>query len=127
MTDTISPTEVTTVVDTYLASLHETDAAKRATLVTEAWAPDGHFFDPLQEAQGHAALAEIAPLVHEQFPGARFRRRSGIDLHHNFVRFAWDLAAEDGSVIIDGIDVGLLDEAGRLLYIVGFFGNPPEE
>ena len=123
---TTTPTDVTTVVDTYLASLHETDAAKRADLVAAAWAPEGRFVDPLQDAKGHAALAEIAPAVHELYPGATFRRLSGVDDHHGYIRFAWDLVAEDGSVVVAGIDVGQVGDDGKLLGIVGFFGDPPE-
>lgn len=130
MTNTTTPTDetaaVTATVDTYLASLHETDADRRAELVAAAWAPEGRFVDPLQDAKGHAALAEIAPAVHELYPGSRFRRLSGVDAHHGYIRFAWDLVASDGSVIVAGLDVGQIADDGKLLGIVGFFGELPE-
>lgn len=119
-------TAITTIVDTYLSSLHETDAATRAEMVAAAWAPEGRFVDPLQEAKGHAALADIAPAVEQLYPGARFRRLSAVDAHHEFIRFAWDLVAQDGSVIVAGIDVGMVGDDGKLLGIVGFFGDLPE-
>lgn len=114
---------VTTTVDTYLASLHELDPAKRAELVAQAWVDEGHFVDPLQEAEGHTALGEIAPAVQQFYPGYRFRRTSDVDTHHNFVRFGWELADPDGTVAVAGIDVAMLAPDGRIQTLVGFFGD----
>jgi hypothetical protein len=63
--------------------------------------------------------------VHAQFPGYRFRRLSGVDTHHEQVRFAWELANDDGEVAVAGIDVGELAQDGRLRQITGFFGDLP--
>jgi len=65
--------------------------------------------------------------IQTQFPGQRFRRQSGIDTHHDQVRFAWDLAAPDGGVTVAGLDVGVVADDGRLVSITGFFGEPPED
>jgi hypothetical protein len=64
--------------------------------------------------------------IHAQFPGHRFRRTSGVDSHHEQVRFAWELFAPDGSITAAGIDIGTLAEDGRLKQIAGFFGPLPE-
>src|SRR2546421_7785665 len=82
-------TSAATTVDAYLGMWNETDAARRAELIEEAWAPDGRYVDPLLEAEGHAALSEMVAGVHGHYPGHRFRRTSGIDAHHDTVRFAW--------------------------------------
>ena len=58
--------------------------------------------------------------------GQRFRRQSGVDAHHDQVRFAWDLADDDGAVTVAGVDVGVVADDGRLVSITGFFGDPPE-
>lgn len=118
--------DVTTTVDTYLSMWNETDRDRRAELIRQAWAPDGHYIDPVLEAAGHDALSVMVDGVHEQFPGYRFRRLSGIDTHHDQVRFAWDLAGADGAVAVAGIDVGQLGDDGRLRRITGFFGDLPE-
>ena len=127
MTDTTDTTtapspELIATVDTYLASLNERDDERRAGLVRTAWAEDGKFFDPLAEAAGHEALANLAPQVQAMFPGARFVRTSGVDTHHGILRFAWQLEGADGTVVVDGIDVGVLGGDGRLTRIVGFYG-----
>jgi SnoaL-like domain len=118
--------DVTTTVDAYLAMWNETDTARRARLVEQAWAPSGRYVDPVQEAEGHAAIGDMVAGVHTQFPGYRFRRLSGVDVHHDQLRFAWDLAGPDGTVAVAGIDVGELATDGRLNRISGFFGDLPQ-
>jgi hypothetical protein len=128
MTDTQTPATdtLTATVDAYLASLDEPDAATRADLVARAWAPDGRYTDPLQELNGHDELAAMQPVVQEHYAGARFRRTSGIDAHHDSIRFAWDLTYPDGTEVNAGIDVGRVGPDGKLTSIVGFFGALPE-
>jgi hypothetical protein len=118
--------DVTTTVDTYLAMWNETDAARRAELIARAWAGDGRYVDPLLEAEGHAALNEMVAGVQAKFPGHRFRRLSGVDTHHDELRFAWELVAPDGAVVVAGIDVGTLAADRRLRRITGFFGELPQ-
>jgi hypothetical protein len=52
---------------------------------------------------------------------------SGVDTHHDQVRFGWELAAPNGSVVVSGIDVGGLAPDGRLRRITGFFGELPKD
>jgi len=126
MTNTDTPTDTTAVVDAYLASLDEADDAVRADLVARAWAPDGRFVDPLQEYNGHDELRTINPIIQQLYPGARFRRVSGIDVHHDQLRFAWDMTTPDGAQVVAGIDIGQLGPDGRLRSITGFFGDLPD-
>ena len=74
---------------------------------------------------GHDELVTVPVLAHEQFPGQRFVRTSGIDAHHGIVRFEWELADEDGAVSVAGLDVGIVADDGRLSRIAGFFGPAP--
>jgi hypothetical protein len=117
--------DATTIVDTYLAMWNETDPKRRARLIEQAWIGDGRYVDPMLEAHGHGALGEMVAGVQAKFPGHRFRRRSGVDAHHDQLRFAWDLVAPDGAVVVAGIDVGVLTADGRLARITGFFGDTP--
>jgi len=117
--------DVTSTVDTYLAMWNETDPARRAQHIARAWTGDGRYVDPMLEAEGHAALAEMVTGVQAKFPGHRFRRVSGVDVHHDGLRFGWELAGPDGTVVVAGIDVGTLAPYGRLRRITGFFGELP--
>jgi hypothetical protein len=58
-------------------------------------------------------------------PGARLEFMSGIDVHHNVVRFLWRLVRADGTCGDISIDFGELGADGRLVKIVGFFGLAP--
>jgi hypothetical protein len=117
--------DTTTIVDTYLATWNEPDAKRRARLIEQAWADNGRYVDPMLEADGHAALGDMVAGVQAKFPGHRFRRRSGVDTHHDQLRFAWDLVNLDGAVVVAGLDVGALAADGRLQRITGFFGELP--
>lgn len=122
-TDTTDTTDVTRTVDTYLAMWNEEDPTRRAELIAAAWSTACRYVDPLLEAAGHAALSDMVATVHGHYPGARFRRATAVDTHHDEVRFGWELVAADGSTVVAGIDVGRLDGDGRLTAITGFFGD----
>jgi hypothetical protein len=119
-------TDVDTVVDNYFAMWNEEDAAARAQHIARAWAVDGQYLDPLLEADGHGALSDMVATVHAHYPGQRFERMSGIDKHHDELRFAWRLFAPDGTTTVAGLDIGHLAPDGRLQRITGFFGELPE-
>jgi hypothetical protein len=119
--------DVTTIVDTYLAAWNETDAKARGRLIEQAWTRDGRYVDPLLAAEGHAAISEMTAAVHSKFPGHRFRRTSGVDAHNGQLRFGWELAAPDGAIAVAGVDVGEIGADGRLARITGFFGPLPEK
>ena len=118
--------EIATTVDTYLEMWNETDSGRRADLIEQAWAENGRYVDPLNEAEGHGALSNMVAAAQQQYPGHRFRRTSGIDTHHDRVRFTWEVTAPDGGLTVAGVDVGVLGSDGRLEQIAGFFGDVPQ-
>jgi hypothetical protein len=116
---------LSSTVDTYLTAWNETDPDSRDKLIQQVWATDGQLVDPPLAASGHSEISDMAAALQAQFPGHQFRRASEVDEHHGHFRFAWQLVAPDGSVAISGIDVGALDENGRIAQITGFFGDLP--
>jgi len=119
--------EIATTVDTYLAMWNETDSGRRADLIERAWNENGRYVDPLNEAEGHGSLSDMVAAAQQQYPGHRFRRTSGIDTHHNQVRFTWEVTGPDGALTVAGTDVGVLGSDGRLEQIAGFFGDVPQQ
>jgi SnoaL-like domain len=118
-----------TVVDNvldYVAAWNEADAGARLKILEDCWAEDAVYVDPNVELKGRAALSERISTVQASRPGARIEMMSGIDLHHNVVRFLWRLVHADGSTGDISIDFGEVDAAGRLTKIAGFFGEPPK-
>jgi hypothetical protein len=123
MTDTATQktTDITAVVDAYVASWNEADAAKRAALVEKAWAPEARYVDPLLDLTGHEALGTLKDLIDQHYPGHTINRTGDVDAHHNVVRFAWEMVGPDGAAVVTGIDVGIVADDGRLQGIAGFF------
>jgi SnoaL-like domain len=109
----------------YAAAWNEPDAAVRLEILERCWADDGAYVDPTVELRGRSALCQHISKVQAGRPGARIELMSGVDLHHDVVRFLWRLAHADGSFGETSIDFGEVDGDGRLKRIVGFFGEAP--
>lgn len=122
-TDTAIATVDTTVVDTYLATWNETDAAKRAELIAASLGADLWYRDPMLEADGLDAYDAMIAAVQAQFPGVVMRRTSGVDTHRDLARFNWALGPVDGDPVFAGLDVAKYDADGKLHRIIGFAGE----
>lgn len=113
------------VIDGHLTAYTETDTARRADLIAEAWDADGELLDPPLAGRGHAEIAGLTDAVLAHFPGHTFRRTSAVDAHHAWARYGWELVAPDGSVTLAGVDVAEFS-GGKLRRVIGFFGPLPE-
>ena len=122
---TNTTTDLTTAVDRHLEAYGERDAARRDALIADVWAEDGQLIDPPLDAAGRAEISGLAAAMHQHYPDHGFRRASEVDEHHGHFRYAWELVGPDGTVAVAGVDVGELDDDGRLRRIVGFFGDLP--
>ncbi|HEV7720718.1 MAG TPA: hypothetical protein VGO60_05520 [Iamia sp.] len=129
-TDTTDPTDdavaVAALVDAHLAAFSAPDDATRRALIEQAWAPTGHFADPLFAATGHDEIDALAASVPGLYPDHVFTRTSGIDLHHGQARYAFAFTGPDGTVVVDGVEVAQVGVEGRLVRVIGFFGPVPE-
>jgi hypothetical protein len=109
-----------TVVDTYLATWNETDAANRRALIEASLGADLWYRDPMLEADGLDAYDAMIAGVQAQFPGLVMRRTSALDGHRDLVRFHWALGAAGADPAFAGIDVAKYDADGKLHRIIGF-------
>lgn len=112
-------------IDLHLQAYGEPDAETRASLLAEAWEEDGCLVDPPFEGTGQATISELAAGLQGHYPGHRFRRATGVDEHHGFARYEWELVAPDGTVALTGLDVAEVGEERRLRRVVGFVGPVP--
>ncbi|HEY8173027.1 MAG TPA: nuclear transport factor 2 family protein, partial [Dehalococcoidia bacterium] len=112
-------------IDAYMKAWNEPDESKRRALLDACWADDGVYIDPLSDVRGREGLNGAIAGMHAQSAGASIVLASGIDQHHNQVRFKWEFRQTDGKTAIAGIDVGELASDGRLARIVGFWAEPP--
>jgi hypothetical protein len=117
-----SSIDLDAAIDGYLAAWNATDPSERAAIIERVWTPDARMSDPLVDVTGHAELADVFARFHETYPGCSFRRTGGPDGHHELVRWGWEMVDPDGTVVLDGIDVAVVANDGRLQRVAGFFG-----
>lgn len=118
-------TDVAPTVDAYLEAFGEPDPVRRRSLIGDAFGPDGSLTDPPLTGVGHQGLDEMFVIAQAHYEGHTFRRTSGVDVHHGFARYEWELVAPDGAIAVAGTDFARLDDDGRLTDVVGFFGPIP--
>jgi hypothetical protein len=124
MSEAICQSAVASVLD-YVAAWNEPNVATRLQILARCWAEDAGYLDPNVELRGRTALCEHISKMQAGRPGARIEMMSGVDLHHNVVRFLWRLVHADGGFGDTSIDFGEVDARGKLTKIVGFFGEAP--
>ena len=116
---------IASLIDNHLSAYGEPDRARRHDAVRHVWADDGRLVDPPLAARGHDEIVAQADALLAQFPGHRFRRSSGVDVHHGHVRYAWQLLNPAGAAVLEGVDFARVADDGRLDSVVGFFGPLP--
>jgi len=112
-------TAIEEVIETYIASWNEGDAARRRSLVERTWVSGGTYVDPLMSGAGLDEITAMIGAAQEQFPGHRFELSFGPDAHNGRVRWAWNMVGADGPVAA-GVDFATLAPDGRLDAVTGF-------
>lgn len=113
------------VIAEYSAAWSETDPEARMAMLARTVVEDVPYRDPGAHCYGLEALSEVIAGVQAQFPGAVLVRTSGVDLHHDCMRFEWRFVDPEGAPILDGIDVCTLADDGRIASFTVFFGPIP--
>jgi hypothetical protein len=114
------------VIDGYFAVWNETDPQRRRDLIAQTWSEDASYLDPLLAAEGHDGIDAMVAALHAQLPGHAFRQVGAPDVHHDRVRFAWELVGEaSGTPVYAGTDFGVVAADGRLRAITGFLDRTP--
>lgn len=104
----------------YLALWNDADVASRDRSLSDLWAADARYADPLMTGEGHEGIATMIANARAQFPGHVFTLRGAPDAHGRFVRFSWTLISEQGAPIAGGTDIVRLTEDGRIAEVIGF-------
>jgi hypothetical protein len=114
-------TDITTLIDGYIATWNEADPQRRRALVARTWTENGRYVDPLMTAAGTDGIDAMIAGAQQQFPGHRFELAGAPDAHHDRVRFTWHLKPVDGEdVVAIGHDFGVVADDGRLSSVTGF-------
>ncbi len=114
------------IAERYLAIWNEGDDDRRRAMMTEVWAEDARYSDPLMQGEGRDGIAAMIASARAQFPGHRFSLAGTPDSHGSNLRFSWRLAPESGgAAVARGTDFATLDAAGRLARVTGFLDQLP--
>jgi hypothetical protein len=104
-----------------LAVWNTTDQAEQRALVEAALEANVHFVDPNHNLIGHEAFLKMVAEVQARLRGAVYSRASRIDMQHNHCRYHWAIHVS-GAKVVDGFDMTEVNDAGRIVKVVGFFG-----
>lgn len=119
-------TDMTQLVDRYIAIWNETDPIRRRELIAQTFTEDGVHLGPLLNGDGHEGIEAMARNIQEHLPGHRFRRSGEIDAHHDRVRFTWEIFPPEGAPrFAAGVDFGVLAADGRLRSMTAFLDQAP--
>jgi hypothetical protein len=117
---------VNEVVVRYLAAWNEREPAKRRELVAKTWAEDGTYVDAARDGHGHDKLDAMIATAQGHFPGYRLNLASGIEVHHDYLRFSWAAGGTAAApLFIKGTDFVVLADDGRIKSVVGFTDAAP--
>jgi hypothetical protein len=111
--------------DRYLACWNETDAMTRRALIAELWTEGATYTDQLADVQGRDAVDATIAAVQRQFPAFVFTALGPVDAHHDQVRFGWGLGPAGAEPVVEGFDVLVLDDTGRIETVLGFLDKVP--
>ena len=119
-------TNVNESVVRYLKAWSEPDAKRRRDLVAQAFTEDGSYVDRVREGRGHDAIDAMIATAQSHFPGYSLHLASGIEAHHDYVRFSWVAGGSaDAPLYIKGTDFAVIADDGRLRSVVGFTDAAP--
>jgi hypothetical protein len=108
------------IVTRYLACWNETSPDSRRKLISETWAADGRYTDPLADAHGRDEIDAVIAAVQAQFPGFVFTLAGPVDAHHQQARFTWGLGPDGAEPVVVGFDAAVTDGAGQLTAVYGW-------
>ncbi len=105
-----------------MAIWNASDEAEITALTEQALEHNVHFVDPNHNIIGRDAFVAMIKQTQALIPGAAYTRTSDIDVQNNFCRYHWAIH-HDGKQIMTGFDVSEINDAGKVVKVIGFFGE----
>ncbi len=118
--------DINTTIANYIAAWNETDSDRRRAVIAQTWTEDGSYLDNHRDSTGHDSIDGMIAVVQQRFPGYRFRLSSGIEKHHDRVRFGWQAGGSaDAPLFFAGTDFAVIAPDGRFVAVTGFTDAMP--
>ena len=103
-----------------MAIWNTSDAAEKRRLAEESMEHNVHFVDPNHNIIGRDAFLKMVDQVQAEIPGADYSRASEVDIQNNHCRYHWAIHM-NGQLIMPGFDVTEVNDAGKIVKVIGFF------
>ena len=117
-------TDAQTIADSYIDLWNERTAARRREILSQNWARDARYVDPLMSGDGHDGVDALIAGVQQRFPDFKFTLIGEANGYGNHVRFSWGLGPDGADAPIKGTDFAVLRD-GRISSITGFLDQVP--
>lgn len=98
------------------------DADARRAMADTALEHNVHFVDPRHNIIGREPFLAMVTATRAAIPDAVYRRVSPIEIQNNFCRYHWVIDVGEQRAM-DGFDVTEVNDAGRIVKVIGFFGR----
>lgn len=126
--------DVNQAVVNYISIWNERDPTRRRALIAQTLSEDCSYVGPQRESAGQDAIdamiataqqQSVLPLPQGQPPGWRMSLASGIDTHHNYVRFSWTAGGTAEAPLYTKQVFAILAADGRFKSVIGFSDATP--
>lgn len=98
------------------------DADKRRDMAEASMEHNVHFVDPRHNIIGRGPFLAMVAETRDAFPAAVYRHTSRIEMQNNFCRHHWAIEM-DGKRVMEGLDITEINDAGKVVKVIGFFGR----
>ena len=118
-------TDANTVASRYIDLWNERTPSRRREILSQHWARDARYVDPLMSGDGHDGVDALVAGVQQRFPDFRFRLLGQADGFGEHVRFSWGLGPDGADSPIKGTDFAVVRE-GQIRSVTGFLDQVPQ-
>ena len=118
-------TDAQAIATNYIDLWNERTPARRREMLSQNWARDARYVDPLMSGDGHDGVDALISGVQQKFPDFKFTLIGQPNGFGDQLRFSWGLGPDGVDSPIKGTDFAVLSRDGRIASITGFLDQVP--
>jgi catechol 2,3-dioxygenase-like lactoylglutathione lyase family enzyme len=116
--ESLSESEIRSLVEDHLEIWNERDLKKRETLMKKVYADDIEMVDSHFIAVGHSEINGFVDGLQKKNPASRFSHVKGIDVNHNIARLYWRNGSPENQDATTGMDLFVFENGKAVrLYV----------
>jgi hypothetical protein len=117
--------DINLVASRYIDLWNERSADRRRAMLSQHWARDAKYVDPLMSGDGHDGVDALISGVQARFPDFRFQLIGQPNGFGENLRFSWGLGPDGADSPIKGTDFAVVQD-GKIRSITGFLDQVPQ-